>query len=281
MANLYNADLIVATLKQTALTVLQDKLAPLSAFSTDFGMAEIARGKVYVEKVTGTGAVQVNPTNFEAADTVSDKIEVQASHYSKGFGVLAADIENGQRLANKAAINLQALADKLWDVVMANITATNFGAAAVAANAADFDVEDLRTLWAALEKANTKNIVLSGAYFARFMQENLNSIDVRKGGAYFFDGFYHSSRWSAAVDGTLGFACDPVALGVAAGLPVAELTPEGEMLAQEVVTTPLGISVQSNLWFNRQTRSTYASYDVMFGCGVGDTTALKRITAAA
>lgn len=273
MANSIASDLIVDTLKNSAVTILQNRLAPLAAFSRDFGADSLRpRATVQVPKATGASAVQVNPASFETGDTTLANIAVTVDQYSKSFHVTNDQANSGIKLAMLAEVNLGALADKIMDVAFAPLSAA---AESYSGTAASFTASDLQDAWAAIAKSEVKNAILRGDFYAKFLPTNLQSFKPGAG-AYGFDGFYANTRFPAGNIG--GYILGPSALAVASGLP--QNNTDG-LVASETVTIPgVGLAVQLNLWSSSATRSIWASYDVMFGATAGDLDAAAKITAA-
>ena len=283
MPNSFDPSLITDVLRDTAITVLQSRLAPLNAFSTDFSADEIApRKTVQVPIATSGSTTLVNPSSFESGDSALDNVAVTVNQYAQPFHVTNNELQQGHRLERLAKINLHQLANRIIDVALAPVTEANFGAAAVDVNSADqFSPAELKTLWASLKDGDVRNVVLDGSLYAQFLPTNLESFNVaangRNAGMYGFDGFFYNNRFNGAGVSILGFACSPQAIAVASGLPASSPV-DAAMLAQDVITIPdLGLSVQYNLWTSSATRSLWASYDVMFGAAKGDGSALKIV----
>lgn len=283
MPNSFDPSLITDVLRDTAITVLQSRLAPLNAFSTDFSADEIApRKTVQVPIATSGSTTLVNPSSFESGDSALDNVAVTVNQYAQPFHVSNNELQQGHRLERLAKINLHQLANRIIDVALAPVTEANFGAAVVDVNSADqFSPAELKTLWASLKDGDVRNVVLDGSLYAQFLPTNLESFNVaasgRNAGMYGFDGFFYNNRFSGAGVSILGFACSPQAIAVASGLPASSPV-DAAMLAQDVITIPdLGLSVQYNLWTSSATRSLWASYDVMFGAAKGDGSALKIV----
>jgi hypothetical protein len=97
-------------------------------------------------------------------------------------------------------------------------------------------------------------------------------------GKFGFDLIAENNRWTSAVANTVGFVCGPDAIAIASGLPVGMIA--GEFIEQRVVTTANGLSALLSVWYSRSTRSHYASYDIMFGAGVGDATQAEILVTA-
>ena len=283
MANTFDSALVVDVLRDQAITVLQNRLAPLNAFSQDFSTDELAPLKtVQVGIATAGSTTQTNATNFESGDSTLDNVEVSVSQYSNSFHLTNAQINQGHRIENIAKINLHQLANKVIDVAMAPITTANFGAAVVDVDtAALVTTSSLKTLWAALKDGDVRNCVLDGAIYAQFLPTNLDSYQLAAGGKnvgmHGFDLFTYNNRWSAAGATINGFVCSPQALAVASGVPTSSPA-DSDMISQENVTLPdLGLTVQVNMWVSRSSRALWCSYDVMFGAAKGDGSAMKLL----
>jgi len=282
----FDSQLVVDSLRDTAITVLQSRLAPLNAFTIDFGTDELApRRNVLVPMATAGSSTQTNATDFETGTTTVSAVAVQVDQYTNSFQLTNAEINQGHKLEQMAKINLHALANKIMDVAMAPITTGNFGSATVSlSSAALVGASELKSLWGALKDGDTRNLVVDGSIYANFLPTNLDSFNLasngRNVGIYGFDGFFYNNRWSGAGANIRGFACSPQALAVASGIPVS--SPVGDdMIAQELIEIPdLGLTVQMNLWTSRATRTLWASYDVMFGAAKADGSALKIVTIA-
>lgn len=283
MANTFDAALVVDSLRDTAITVLQSRLAPLNAFSQDFSADPLRpRATVQVPIATAGSTTQTNAINFESGDSTLDNVAVSVSQYSNSFHLTNDQINGGHRLEKIAKINLHQLANKIIDVAFSPITAANFGAATIDVNtAADVTAANLKTLWAALKDGDVRNVIVDGSIYAQFLPANLEAFQLAAGGKnvgmYGFDLFTYSNRWDGAEATIKGFACSPQAIAVASGIPANSIA-ESDMMAVENIEIPdLGLTVQMNMWVSRATRAVWASYDVMFGAAKGDGSALKTI----
>jgi hypothetical protein len=283
MANTFDSALVTDVLRDSVITVLQSRLAPLSAFTKDFSAESVKpRATIQVPIATAGSTTQTNASDFESGNSTLDNVAVTVNQYSNSFAISNDELNQGFRLENIAKINLHQLANKLIDVALTPVTTTNFGSAVVDKDAAtDVGVADLRTLWAALKDGDVRNVILDGSIYAQFLPSNLDAFQVASGGKnvgmYGFDLFTYNNRWAGAGTNVRGFACSPQAIAVASGVPVQSAVAD-DMVAQESVLIPdLGLSVQMNMWVSRQTRSLWASYDVMFGAAKADGSALKLL----
>jgi hypothetical protein len=283
MANTFDASLVVDVLRDSAITVLQSRLAPLNVFTKDFSADTIApRKTVLVPLATAGGTTQTNATNFESGNSTLGVSTVVVDQYSNSFALTNAEINQGFRIENIAKINLHNLANKIMDIALAPVTTTNFGAAVVDVDtAALVTAAELRTLWAALKDGDVRNLVVDGSIYANFLPSNLEAFNLATGGRntgiYGYDFFGYNNRWTGAGATIKGFACSPQAIACASGVP-QNSPASSDMISQENVVIPdLGLTVQMNMWVSRATRDLWCSYDVMFGAAVADTTALKII----
>jgi len=281
MANTLSSTLVVDVLKDVTITTLQNRLAGLNAFCSDFGAdRQKPRSTVQVAKATAGSTTLTNPASYESGDSTLDPISVTVNELSQPFHITAQQRMQGFRMEQLLKINLRKLANAIWDIPSALMTTGNFGAKVVDVAAASFDVGELKTIWAAIEDAGDKNVVLSGDLYSQFLPSNLESFNpvTGEGGIHGFDRFLHSSRWSAAGTNVEGFAGDPQAIGCASGLPDYGSDNDRDFKMIEVIEIPdLGLSVEYREWFSRSTRSDWGSFGLMFGAAVGDATAGKVI----
>lgn len=279
MANTIASALLADVVRERVITVLQNRFAPLGAFSQDFSADQMAPlAKIQVKKATAGSTTLTNATNFEQGDSTLTNVEVTVAQYTQPFHLTNAELQSGHKLADLVDINLGAFADSIMAVALAPVTVGNYGAASVVDTAANFDTDDLQTLWGDLAKADRKNIVLQGDYFAKFLPTNRESF-VPGDGAFGFDGFYLNTDFTGAGSNITGFACHPQALAVASGVPVTNAAIQNLMLDQQMITIPgLNLTVAWYMWASTSSREVWSSFDVMFGAKEADTTALKIVT---
>jgi hypothetical protein len=272
MANTIASALVVDVARDTVLTIAQNKLASLNAFSRDFSADALAPLKnVQVPKATAGATVQTDATNFESGDSTLTNIPVTVNQYSASFHLTNAQVQSGHRLSSLMEINFRQLANKILDVAFAPVTNANFGADAVDVAPASFDSDDLKTLWAAIEDSDVKNVILDGTNYAQILPTNLDSFNLNQNGAYGFDGIYNNNRWDGAGSNIVGLACGDGAIACASGVPVIDPSIANMMIDQELIEIPdLGITVQFCRWASISGREVWASFDVMFGASLGD-----------
>lgn len=263
------------------IVVLQNRLAGLQSFTRDFGTDRLKpNAKVQVPIATAGGTAQSNATAFEDADNfigTIDNVEIAPARITSGAHLTAAELNNGFRMAQFAEIKAHELADKIQSLVNAVITTANFdrttelGASALVSAFAAFGKSDLDNVWAALEKSSIKNVMLAGGYYKAFLPATLESFNPLSGNTLpGWDGFYLNTYWTGAEANTRGFACNPQAIAVASGLPLA--SPNRGMTTQvETITLPgIGLTVEQQQWYSTSSKTDWANWEVMFGAAKGD-----------
>lgn len=285
MANSLSSSLVLDTLAEATLTTLGQRLAPLRAFSTDFSTDMMNQNAyVQVRKANAAGSVQTNPTSFETGDTNVTNVAVQVKHYSKSYNLSSQELNQGFRLEQLAAINAQVLANKIIDIALAPITATNFPTNVTVAQAS-FSATNAKTLWGAVAKSSMRHLILDGTAFAQLLPTDTLGFGIQNSsyrpGSYGFDAVILNTRWDGAGTNIYGFAVGPEAVAAASGLPMIDPGVASLLAGSRTITLPdLGLSVQLNTWGSLSTRSAWASLDVMFGAALGDNTAGAHVKTA-
>lgn len=281
MASNFDASLVNKVLSQAALTKVQNKLAFLGAFTTDFSdeVRDKRSRSVMVPFVSGGNAVQTNPTNFETGDTEIGNRTITLDHISKSFNITSADYGVGRRLEMLAQYNMEAVASKIEAMVFTLLTEANYGAPAVTGiTAGAMSVGNLKTLYGAIP-GDVKVAILKDNEFANLLPSDLNGFDItRQRSGYGYDVIDRSGAgFASAGTKIVGFGANPAAIVMASALP--EYHPGvGDLLDLQTVEIPgLGISVQSCIWGSTGTRNVWGSFDVLFGAQVGDGAAGKLV----
>lgn len=276
MANTFDADLVLDKAGDSAITVLQNRLAPLRAFSRDFGVSQMAkRQTVQVEK-SGTAATgSQNPTDYSGGDSTNSNVAVTVNEENVSFYLTNQELMQGHKLETKIENHLRAFADQVWGRCAALLDETVFTNTVVVATEAAIDADDLATGWGSIAKSAEKHCVLSGPAYARFNAQNKDAFN-HESGAYNFDSFSVCTDWADAQDAnTRGFFCGPNAIAVAAGIPDVPAPVIQNYYGSNVITIPdLGLSVLTCLWGDGDSRQVNMSFGAMFGCAVGDASAL-------
>jgi hypothetical protein len=284
MPNTIDAALIGSTISEQAQTVLGNRLAALSLFSSDFS-SEVKKPKdtLQVPVATATASTQTNPTAFNSVGgTTLDKVTVSLDHIYQPFGLEYSDIQNAVKLEKLVKINLNALADKIWSLVTAPITVANFGSAIVApaTAAANFAAGDLAKLWSSVSKSGSKGLVLSPTLYSGIIPTATTGLTLDKG-AYGFDGGIFYANQFAGQTRLAGFACSPEALAIASAAPSLDHVRSNMLVSDVVVLEQLGLSIYYNVYADPTTRAIVASAEVMFGAAKAVTSGTMGLIVAA
>ena len=285
MANTYAPALVVDRLSESAITILGNKLAPLRAFSRDFGTDLLRpRAKVQVQSTVTTSSAADNPTNYESGNSVSTAVEVTVNELNASFHVASQDLMQGQRLETIAAANLHSLGDLIWDKCVANFNDTTTGSnTKITVPEASFAEANREAAWASIAKGFEKHLILDGTAYSQSLPTDRNSFELSENGAFGFDGIHLATKWDAtgAEANLYGVAAAPNALAIAAGLPEISGAVASNLEEMGTVEIPgLDLTVQTCLWGSTSSRATWASYGVMFGAAKGDVTAFTCIVSA-
>ena len=284
MPNTIDSALIAATISEQAQTVLGNRLAALSLFSSDFS-AEVKKPKdtIQVPIATATASTQTNPTSFNSTGgTTLEKATVTLDHIYQPFGLDYGDVQNAIKLEKLVKINLNALADKIWSLVTTPITVANYGTATVtpATAAANFAAGDLAKLWSSVSKSGSKGLVLSPTLYSGIIPTATTGLTLDKG-AYGFDaGIYYANSFSGQTR-LAGFACSPEALAIASAAPSLDHVRSNMLISDVVVLEQLGMSIYYNVWADSSTRAIVASAEVMFGAAKAVTSGTMGLIVAA
>lgn len=269
-----------------ATTQLSPKFASIRMFSRDTSVdpyKPLATGQMKFTTTPQDGSTtQTNATNFESGDSTVTNVAITVNQYTEAFHLTNGQLNSGIRMEDLVTAKLASLGSKISKILAANITAANYSTLTPIINSsAAFGFSDMQTAWGQLKKATRKHVMLDGPYLAKLT--NIPSLfqptPVVPGAGWEnligWDYVALHTEWSAAGNNIIGFACDPQALGVIAGLPLIDSPAiPGGILAQATGTLPgvdLPIAVYS--WFNTSTRTYWASFDMMFGANALDTTA--------
>lgn len=284
--NTFSATLTTNFLILGATTSISPKFASVKMFSRDTSVdpyKPLATGvlKYNVTAQDGT-TTQTNATNFESGDSTVNAVSITVAQYTESFHITNAHMNNGLRMEDLIAAKVGSLGSKVSKVLAANITAANFATLAPIVSAPGaFGFSDMAIAWGELKKANRKNIMLDGEYLARIINNPsfLQTVPVVPGAGWAningWDYVALHTEWSAAGNNIRGFACDPQALGIIAGLPLVDSPAiPGGILSQATGILPgVDLAIAVFTWFNTATRTYWGSFDLMFGANALDTTA--------
>lgn len=284
--NTFTSTLVVDYLADAVITIATNKLAMLDGFSRNVGLDNLRpRATVRVKRFTTGSVAQTNTSNFETNDdSTLAATTVSVNQITKSFSLTQQELNQGFQLADLAQGSADLFANGISDVVTALMIAANYDSPVTIGTAANFDTSDLPAILALAKNYRSKSLILDGGHLARLQFSAASNtfpdgrLAALANGKFGFDLIAENNRWTSAVANTVGFVCGPDAIAIASGLPVGMIA--GEFIEQRVVTTANGLSALLSVWYSRATRSHYASYDIMFGAGVGDATQAEVLVTA-
>ena len=282
--NSFSSSLTTNFLIMGATTIASPKFAPIAAFARDTSvdpLKPLATGQMKFNTTAQDGSTtQTNATNFESGDSTLTNVAITVSQYTESFHISNGQLNSGMRMVDLIEAKLASLGSKIAKVAIANITAANFPTLSpIIRSYGAFGFGDTQAVLTAIQKGNRKNIILNGGYFYKLTNvPSLYQATPVFPGAGFrnligFDYVALNTEWSAAGANINGFACDPNALGVIAGLPLVDFPAiPGGILAQATGTLPgVDMPIAAYSWFNTSTRTYWSSFDMMFGAAPLDT----------
>lgn len=271
-------------IREMATTILQNRLAPLGAFSRQFTLDELKpKATVQVEVVTAGGTPQTNATNFEDSDNfvaTSAAVPVTVNQITHGGHLTNSERQGGFALENWVDITVGAFADKIIDTVFTLITEVNFTGAPIVSAAASFGRNEIKQLWAAVVKGSQKSLILDGDHFAQLLPADLQDFDVLNVGLPGWNRVALNTRWTAAGTNIAGFACDPSAIALAAGLPAVDSNSVTVASIGEIIIPGPNLVVRTFRWYSNSSRTSWFTFDVMLGAAVVNANALRLLKSA-
>src|SRR5262249_23682765 len=143
---------------------------------------------------------------------------------------------------------------------------------------AAFGFSNMNNAWGQLKKANRKNIMLDGEYLANIINTPafLQIVPVLPGAGWKnvmgWDYVALHTEWSAAGTNIRGFACDPNALGIIAGIPILDIPgSNGVLNMASGMMSGIDLPIAAHTWINTSTRTYWGSLDIMLGATALDT----------
>ncbi len=294
-ANTYSATLITAFLIDGAATKLQNRWAPLVAFTRDYSQDKYKpRATGELKFASASGTTQKNAANFETSgDATVDPITIAVDQYTTGLHVTNDELNSGLRMENLLNIKIAECADNLLKVAFSPLATGSFTTnPKIISAAAAFGWNEMATASGSLKKSSIKYAILDGEYVARI--ENTPSFfqatGTMNGGfdgwkRFGWDGVYTNTNWSGTHTGAndqfiRGLFCNPQVMGAIAGLPLepAGGAPGGTLQVGSFTVPDVNISVATHNWFSLASRTMWMTYDLMFGSALMDESAGLLLT---
>jgi ATP-dependent Clp endopeptidase proteolytic subunit ClpP len=269
-----------ALVSSVVITVLQNRLAPLEAFARNVMAGRIGRNAVQVPVYSGNGTSQENPTNFEDAAAAAATITnyaVTPVHIVTYMHMTNAELQNGWQLAWLAEGKASEFADKVMNKITSLLNVTNFPSPYLKPYA-NFTANDMKALWAAINKADRKYAILHPEYYKILLPDNLMSFNpLDTGNIPGWDGVFAQTYWTGAGTDILGVVLNPQAIVVAAGLPLEPPAAPNRPVGSTATVEKIGMQVDMYTWFSPATRTVWQTIECMFGAAKGDATAAKLL----
>jgi len=271
---MFDTSLISSIVSASAITELGSKLAPLSAFSTNFGDEAVkARSSVQVSLVEADG-IEKNPSNWQTDNTTVGKTTVTTDILSRSFELPYDALQKGSQLTQIIKGNAQAFAEGVIAEILKPVTTANYQTAPISPTApSDMGTDDLRELWGFLTNS-PRVCLLDQSYYANYLPDNMLAFDVLDNkqvyGFDYFDAVSPKVLNTTAESNLIGFAGAPTALAIATRLPETNEAIQDAMVMRDVIEVPeLGIFVEFAVWLDVATRSTWGAFSVAAGSAVG------------
>lgn len=282
MANTISSDLIQDIVIETFNAVATKRIGGFKDCVSDFSADAVAilqNGKPTTAQISldeGAGATKENPTTFEDTSNTIVAKAIPVSLLSQQFGLTW---DSGLKLESIIESNANALCDAMIAKFVAVLKQATGEVSLDIAGAKDGDAKDnlFQEIFASLDKGNKKILYGNSSLYSKGAPVNRNSFELG-GSVRGFDGFYELSYINS--EDFAGVVTDGRGVGIISRLP--EWTDNvNRLLDQSVINVEkLGLSVQFNTWASANSRSTYGSMDVVFGCGKYDMSATKKIVQA-
>lgn len=276
-ANTTDTDLVTQMLVEGATTILQNRLAPLRAFSKEVSIDRIKpKAVLQHRKITAGGTGQTNATSFEdLTNFVGTEVNVPITmaQLTVGGHLTNAERQNGVTMAQWVEIKVAEMGDLIMSKVAAVILEGTYTATPLVTAAIAFGGDDLATLWGQLKKSTIHNIILDGEYYAQFLPTDRFDFDVTEFRNRGWDNFLLNTYWTGATANTVGFACNPQALVCGVGLPLRSDRANNVSTLTTFALPGIGVAVDITDWYSNITRNDWTTYDVMFGAAANDDTA--------
>ena len=286
-----------------AIIKLGPQVAALKAFCRDSQVDPYKPLSAGVRKFNYTlqdgSDVMTDATDFTGTGTTSDSqvdgVDINVHQYTVPLHLTNAQLNSGIRMADLIEAKLNSLKSKIAQVVTAPMTVANFGTEPGVTggilpllSAPDaFGFSDTAILQAALKKSGIKNLLLDGEFIARLANspgffQATGVVGGMEGAwkAFGWDLIAMLTDWTGADPNIRGFACNPQAIGIIAGLPLSPVEGQNVIQTGSAILPGPDIAVATYLWMDANARTMRATYDIMIGAAAVDKTAGNLVKSA-
>jgi hypothetical protein len=272
-------------------------ILPLTVFTTSFSADAAQRGdRISIPRVGAQdAAVTKSPSaDYTIQDLDSDAVQIQLGEPVYVSGGLS-DVE----VASSSALSLEIygkqkgyqLGKKVFQTILANVTAANFGTAGFNGVPSAFDLDSVIDLSTACDTDNMpedmRALVINELFFANLLKDSAvnqfntygSSDPLHNNRIPRLAGFdvYKSTIIPGNSEGLVGFAGHPSALAVAIRY-LAPQSPTAYMRAEALTDAATGITIGVREWYDEDSGVLKKVWECCFGSAKGIASGLKRIT---
>lgn len=277
-ANTITSNLIPAILNDSLITIAVDSvLAPFNTFTRSFTPVPMASKRTQVLPVFSSGStVLTNASDFEAGNSTVTNVTISTAQYTKPFQVDNNDVQNGFSLRLLAEGCAREFALSLHNQATTLMTVANFGATSITVGAGTTWTSaslqsKLAPVLVAAKNYDQRILLLDGSHLMYLLPTDRNSFAIGELGGWGFDKILQNNDWTGAATNACGFVTNGRAIYAVSGVP--EVVAPGDFFSISSQTLRNGMTVATYQWFSRKTRTMWASYDIVLGLTVADSSA--------
>lgn len=298
MANTIDTDLYGITVGNSAIQIMQAILKPLSAFSTDYSAALGQRNQsivVPLEQAQEAAADKVAADAYAIQDTdFSERTVTLNKHKYVSWYVTDNDVStsNFLNIERVGRAKGQKLAITVFQDILSQITAANYGAAASTGLASAFDHDDVIDIQTACDTAEwpqmDRSLILSASYYNALFKDAVVGADVygsalvARGELPELAGFqlHKCTAIPANAQNLVGYAAMPNAMAIANRYLAPVNGGQPGSIYSSFTHPETGLTIGYREWYDDSKGVRQALLECWYGFALGNTDALKRIVSA-
>ena len=285
----------LAQIAEQSLDYLSTQFHPLRAFARDFSDDISGQGESVTTRVPSSMTASDLSAGYGASDVTSTAKTVTLNKF-KGYSMAFTDMEvskagNFDWLSSVfLAPALEVTLDAVMDDLLALVLNANYSSNEVI-TAANFDADEVADLAGDLTTAKVpkseRALILPPSYYSSLQKDAIiqdasgygSAAGVQENAAQRVHGFdvYEYTGIPANSENLAGVALHPSALILAARTPAAPA--DGNVETQDIVDST-GLPIQLRTFYDAVAGKHYLTMGVLYGVGVGNGAALKRIKSA-
>jgi len=285
----------LAQIAEQSLDYLSTQFHPLRAFARDFSDDISGQGESVTTRVPSSMTASDLSAGYGASDVTSTAKTVTLNKF-KGYSMAFTDMEvskagNFDWLSSVfLAPALEVTLDAVMDDLLALVLNANYSSNEVITSA-NFDADEVADLAGDLTTAKVpkseRALILPPSYYSSLQKDAIiqdasgygSAVGVQENAAQRVHGFdvYEYTGIPANSENLAGVALHPSALILAARTPAAPA--DGNVETQDIVDST-GLPIQLRTFYDAVAGKHYLTMGVLYGVGVGNGAALKRIKSA-